>query len=81
MKRLRRGSSRLLLAALAGMLVWLADQPTVAGYHPLAEMFWNPGLWRIPLWDGAVLVCSWLVTAVFCHFLLFTIGKIRYQQS
>jgi len=81
MKRLRRGSTRLLLAALAGMLVWLADQPTVAGYHPLAEMFWNPGFWRIPLWDGAVLVCSWLVTAVFCHFLIFTIGKIRYQQS
>ncbi len=81
MKRLRRGSSRILLAALAGTLVWLADQPTVAGYHPLAEMFWNPGFWRIPIWDGAVLIFSWLVTALFCHFLLFTFEKIRLIQS
>jgi hypothetical protein len=81
MKRLRRGSNRLLLATLAGMLVWLADQPTMTGYHPLAEMLWDPGFWRIPIWDGAVLLFSWLITAVFCHFLLFTIGKIRWIQS
>ncbi len=81
MKRLRRGSNRLLIAALAGTLVWLADQPTVAGYNPLAQMFWDPGLWRIPVWDAAVLACSWLVTALFCHFLLFTFEKIRLIQS
>lgn len=81
MLRLRRGSTRLLLAALAGMLVWLADQPTMAGYHPLAEMFWDPGVWRIPLWDGAVLLFSWFVTALFCHFVIYTLGKTRRLQS
>jgi hypothetical protein len=67
----------LFLAAVAGMLVWLADQPTVPGYNPLLAMFWDPGLGRLPLWDYSVLLLSWLVTTLFCHFVLFTVQKIR----
>jgi len=32
------------LGTLAGTLVGFADQPTVAGYNPLLEMFWDPGI-------------------------------------
>lgn len=67
--------NRLVLASLAGTLVWFADQPTVAGYNPLFEMFWDPGIWSIPLHDCAVLLCSWLVTTLFCHFVLFAFQK------
>ena len=38
----RMTENRLVLAALAGTLVWFADQPTVDGYNPLLEMFWDP---------------------------------------
>jgi hypothetical protein len=38
----------LVLAALAGVLVWFADQPTVPGYNPLLVMFWE-----IPAWGTA----------------------------
>jgi hypothetical protein len=71
------GSNRLLLAASAGTLVWFADQPTVAGYHPLVEMFWDPGIWRTPAHDRIVLLLSWLVTTLFCHFVLFAFQKVR----
>jgi hypothetical protein len=70
-------ANRLLSAALAGMLVWLADQPTVAGYNPLLEMFWDPGFWRLPSHDTLVLILSWLVTTIFCHFLLFAAQRAR----
>ena len=70
-------TNRLVLAAALGTLVWLADQPTVRGYNPLLEMFWDPGVWKIPTWDRAVLVFSWVLTTVFGHFVLFTIQKIR----
>jgi hypothetical protein len=76
-KRRWIGSNRLVLAALAGTLVWLADQPTVAGYNPLVEMLWDPGFWRLPSWDYAVLLFSWLVTTLFCHFLLFAFQTAR----
>jgi hypothetical protein len=79
MKR-RISSNRLLLAAVAGTLVWLADQPTVDGYNPLLEMFWDPGLWNTPLRDRAVLLLSWLVTALFCHFILFAFQKVRHRE-
>ncbi len=72
-------SNRLVLAALAGTLVWFADQPTVAGYNPLLQMFWDPGLFHIPFWDGFVLLFSWLVTMLFTHFVLFAAGKIRHR--
>jgi hypothetical protein len=70
-------SNRLVWAALAGTLVWFADQPTVDGYNPLVEMFWNPGFSNIPNWDRAVLLLSWLITTLFCHFLLFAFQKVR----
>jgi len=73
----RMGSNRLVLAALAGTLVWFADQPTVDGYNPLLEMFWDPGLWHIPSRDCVVLLLSWLVTTLFCHFVLFAFQKVR----
>jgi hypothetical protein len=65
----------LVLAALAGMLVWLADQPTVPGYNPLLVMFWNPGLGKLPLRDYLVLLLSWMVATLFCHFVLFTVQR------
>lgn len=71
------GSNRLLLAALAGTLVWFADQPTVPGYNPLLEMFWDPGFWNMPSRDYVVLLFSWLVTTLFCHFVLFAFQKAR----
>jgi len=75
-------SNRLVWAGAAGLLVWFADQPTVEGYQPLAAMFWNPGVLRLPSWDGMVLALSWLVTTLFCHFLLFAIQhKRRSAQS
>lgn len=77
----RLASNRLVWAALAGTLVWFADQPTVKGYNPLLEMFWNPGLYKIPNWDRAVLLLSWLITSLFCHFLLFAYQKVRQRNS
>jgi hypothetical protein len=74
-------SNRLVWAGMAGTLVWLAEQPTVDGYHPLLEMFWNPGLCSIPSWDGFVLLFSWLVTTLFCHFAFFTIQKVRQRTE
>jgi len=70
-------SNRLVWAALAGTLVWFADQPTVAGYNPLLEMFWDPGIWNIPIHDYGVLLFSWFVTTLFCHFLIFTFQRMR----
>jgi hypothetical protein len=77
----RIGQNRLGLAALAGTLVWFADQPTVVGYNPLLEMFWNPGIWSTPAHDRVVLVLSWLVTTLFCHFVLFAFEKARQRNS
>jgi hypothetical protein len=74
-------SNRFVWAALAGTLVWLADQPTVAGYNPLLEMFWDPGIWRTPAHDRIVLFLSWLVTTLFCHFVLFVFQKVRHQGT
>lgn len=71
----RLTSNRLFFAALTGMLVWFADQPTVSGYNPLLEMFWNPGVFAMPAWDRGVLFFSWLVTTLFCHFVLFTMQR------
>jgi hypothetical protein len=71
----------LVLAALAGMLVWLADQPTVPGYNPLLMMFWDPGVTHLPLWDSLVLPLSWLVTTLFCHFVLFAVQRVRRRRS
>jgi hypothetical protein len=73
----RLASNRLFVAACAGTLVWFADQPTVAGYNPLLEMFWDPGFFRLPLHDGVVLLFSWLVTTLFCHLVLFTVERAR----
>ena len=73
-------SNRLVWAGLAGTLVWFADQPTVAGYNPLLEMFWDPGFWNTPSHDRAVLLVSWLVTTLFCHFVLFAFQKIRQRD-
>lgn len=75
----KRGMLRnpLVLAALVGMLVWLADQPTVPGYNPMLAMFWDPGLLKLPLRDYLVLLLSWLVTTLFCHFVLFTVQRAR----
>ena len=75
----RRGifGNPLVPAALAGMLVWFADQPTVPGYNPLLAMFWDPGVRNLPWHDALVLLLSWLVTTLFCHFLLFTVQRAR----
>lgn len=73
----RMASNRLVFAAMLGTLVWFADQPTVDGCNPLLEMFWNPGISNIPSWDGLVLLLSWVVTTLFCHFVLFAIQKFR----
>src|SRR5579872_561041 len=73
--------NRVVLAAMAGTLVWFADQPTVAGYNPLLEMFWDPGIWRTPAHDRLVLLLSWLVTTLFCHFLLFAFQKVRHRTG
>jgi hypothetical protein len=70
-------SNRAVWAAAGGALVWFADQPTVDGYHPLFEMFWRPGVRHLPYWDGMVLLFSWFVTALFCHFVLFTVQRFR----
>jgi hypothetical protein len=68
-------SNRLVWAALAGTLVWFADQPTVDGYNPLFEMFWDPGFCWIPNWDRGTLLLSWLITTLFCHFVLFAFQR------
>ena len=81
-RRHRLASNRLVWAALAGTLVWFADQPTIDdGYNPLFEMFWNPGVFSMPYWDRAVLLLSWLTTTLFCHFLLFAFQKVRVDCS
>ena len=74
-------SNRLFWAALAGILVWFADQPTVAGYNPLLEMFWDPGISKLPPWDAFVLLFSWVVTTLFCHFVFFTIQRVRHRTK
>ncbi len=75
--RIRRlASNRLLFAGAVATLVWLADQPTVAGYHPLVEMFWDHSFWVRISRDHVVLLMSWLVTTLFCHFVLFTVQKV-----
>jgi hypothetical protein len=76
----RLRTNRLFLAGLAGTLVWLADQPTVDGYNPLLQMFWDPGLFHIPVHDDLVLLFSWFVTMLFCHLVLFAIWKIRHPD-
>ena len=58
--------NRLVLAALAGTLVWFADQPTVTGYNPLLQMFWDPGIWRTPAHDREVLLLSWFAISGRC---------------
>jgi hypothetical protein len=73
-------ANRLVWAALAGTLVWFADQPTVHGYNPLFEMFWSPGFCNMPNWDRAVLLLSWLITTLFCHLALFAFQKMRQQD-
>ena len=73
-------NNRLVLAALAGTLVWFADQPTVKGYNPLLEMFWDPGIFRAPTHDRIVLLLSWLVTTLFCHFVLFAFQRARQRD-
>jgi hypothetical protein len=79
-RRYPLASNRLVWAALAGTLVWFADQPTLNGYNPLFEMFWNPGLLNLPNWDRAVLLLSWLITTLFSHFVLFAFQKARQQD-
>jgi len=74
-------SNRLVLATAAGTLVWFADQPTVRGYNPLLEMFWDPGFFRTLSRDHAVLLFSWFVTTLFCHFVLFAVDKVRQRES
>jgi len=74
-------SNRLFWAGLAGILVWLADQPTVAGYNPLVEMLWDPGILKLPAWDAFVLLFSWVVTTLFCHFVFFTIQRMRHRTK
>ena len=74
-------SNRLFWAGLAGLLVWLADQPTVAGYNPLVQMLWDPGILNLPVWDAFVLLFSWVVTTLFCHFILFTLQKMRHRTK
>ena len=76
----RIATNRLVWAAMAGTLVWLADQPTVAGYNPLAEMFWNPGVFQLPSWDRMVLAFSWLVTTLFCHLVVFAVQRARQRD-
>ncbi len=73
--------NRLVLGAVVATLVWLADQPTVQGYNPLLQMFWDPGLAHLPIHDYAVLFLSWLVTALFCHFVLFTVQRMRHREA
>ncbi len=74
-------SNRVLLGAFVALLVWLADQPTVKGYNPLLEMFWDPGITHLPLHDYLVLFLSWLATALFCHFVLFTVQRMRHREA
>src|SRR5579862_3266570 len=69
--RWRICKNRLVLASLAGTLVWFADQPTVTGYNPLLEMFWDPGIWRTPAHDRLVLLLS-CVEAGFLGAVFFT---------
>jgi hypothetical protein len=70
-------SNRLFWAALAGILVWFADQPTVDGYNPLVQMLWDPGVWKLPVWGHFVLLFSWLVTTLFCHLILFALQRLH----
>jgi len=72
--------NRFVLAALVGTLVWFADQPTVSGYNPLFEMFWDSTFWQRISRDHVVLLLSWLVTTLFCHFVLFTFEKFWHRH-
>ena len=74
-------SNRVVCATAAGTFVWFADQPTVDGYHPLFEMFWMPGVRHLPYWDAMVLLFSWFVTALFCHFVLFAVQRVWQRGS
>ena len=76
----RMSRNRLLIAGCVGTFVWLADQPTVTGYNPLLEMFWDPGFLRLPVRDGVVLLFSWLVTTIFCHLVLFALRRSRGRE-
>ena len=78
--RWRICKNRLVLAALAETLVWFADQPTVTGYRPLLEMFGILG-WRTPAHNRVVLLLSWLVTTLFCHFVLFAFQRARHRTG
>jgi len=77
----RLASNRLLWAALAGSLVWLADQPTVAGYQPLLQMVWDPGIWQLPLRDYAALSLSWMAATLFCHLVFFSWQRARARNQ
>jgi hypothetical protein len=82
LRRIRRLlTNRAVIAAAAGTLVWLADQPTVEGYNPLLAMFWDPGIVQMPSWDKMVIICSWTVTTLFCHFMLFAIPRLRRRRT
>ena len=59
---------------------WFADQPTVTGYNPLLEMFWDPGIWRTPAHDRVVLLLSWLVTTLYCQFVLFAFQNVCHRK-
>jgi hypothetical protein len=82
LRRLRRLlTNRAVIAAAAGTLVWFADQPTVEGYNPLLEMFWDPGIFHMPSWDTMVMICSWSITTLFCHFMMFAIPRLLRRRS
>jgi hypothetical protein len=39
-------------------------------------MFWDPGFWKASSWDRVVLLLSWFMTTLFCHFVFFAVQKV-----
>ena len=44
-------------------------------------MFWHPSNLRNPIGDYAVLLLSWVLTTLFCHFVFFTFQKVRLRKG
>ena len=70
------GSQRLAAAAVGGTLFWLADQPAVDGYAPFAALLWTPRFWQGPSFNYAVMLAFWMLGALCCHFLLFSLQRL-----
>ena len=70
------GLKRLVAAGAGGMLFWLADQPSVDGYVPFAALLLTARFWQGPSLNHVVMLASWVLGTLCCHFLLFSLQRL-----